>query len=147
MLRKGFTYLELMISISIIAILASAALYMYTNAQSDSRDSRRKSDLAQIQLALEAYKADYNTYPESSLTGLTYYNYIEKIPTDPGSFSYSYVGMNTESGLNTSCTTDCQTYRLMARVEQNGTTCGNGYGTCNGGAGTCNYCLTPFGPQ
>jgi prepilin-type N-terminal cleavage/methylation domain-containing protein len=146
-LRKGFTYLELMITIAIIGIIASSALYMYSSAQADSRDSRRKSDLSQLQLALEAYKADFNTYPASSLTGLTYYNYIETIPTDPSRYTYSYVGLDTETGLSTSCGTDCQSYRLMARLEETASACGNGFGTCNGSAGTCTYCLTPFGKQ
>src|SRR3989338_7674869 len=86
MKRRGFTYLELLVSIAIISILAAASLYFFIGAQADSRDARRKSDLAQLQLALEAYKADYNTYPASSLTALTFYNYIEKIPTDPWKF-------------------------------------------------------------
>ena len=147
MKRRGFTYLELLVSIAIISILAAASLYFFIGAQADSRDARRKSDLAQLQLALEAYKADYNTYPASSLTALTFYNYIEKIPTDPWKFTYSYVGLDNETNLNSACGTDCQSYRLMARLEETASVCGNGYGTCNGSLGTCTYCFTPFGQQ
>ena len=144
---KGFTYLEILISVSIIAILATMSLYVYQGVQADSRDGRRKSDLAQLQLAIEAYRADYNTYPASSLAALTSNNYIEKIPTDPGKFTYSYVGLNNETGLSSSCGSDCQTYRLMARLEATASVCGDGFGTCNVSAGTCTYCLTPFGQQ
>lgn len=146
-LNFGFTYIELIITIAIMSLLVTASTFIYLSAQADSRDSRRKSDLAQVQLALEAYKADNNTYPDASLTGLTNGNYIEAIPSDPGTFSYDYVGLDDESSQTTSCGTDCQTYRLMGKLEAGGSICGDGNGNCDGGSNTCNYCLTPFGQQ
>lgn len=60
---KGFTLVELMVSISIIAIISSVGLTTYKNAQVLSHDSKRKSDLHQIQVALELYYNNHKSYP------------------------------------------------------------------------------------
>lgn len=61
---SGFTLVELLISISIIGILATGFIVIMNPALQlkISRDSRRKSDLKQIQAALELYRADQNFY-------------------------------------------------------------------------------------
>ena len=50
---KGFTLIELLITISIIGILAVVGLAIYPNAQKNTRDAQRKSDLRQYQNLLE----------------------------------------------------------------------------------------------
>jgi prepilin-type N-terminal cleavage/methylation domain-containing protein len=61
--RQGFTLIEIMIVIAIIAILASAVLIGLGSTQKAGRDSRRISDLRQVQTALELYHNDKATYP------------------------------------------------------------------------------------
>jgi prepilin-type N-terminal cleavage/methylation domain-containing protein len=69
-MKKGFTLVELLVTISIIAILASLAIVSFTGAQKQARDTRRKSDLKQFQTALEVYANKNNSlYP--SYTGIT----------------------------------------------------------------------------
>lgn len=63
---KGFTLIELMVAISIVAILASVGLVAYSKTQITARDSRRKQDLRSIQTALELYRQKNNHYPCSS---------------------------------------------------------------------------------
>lgn len=51
----GFTLLELMVAISIIAILITLGLSSYATAQKKGRDTRRKGDIKDIRTALEQY--------------------------------------------------------------------------------------------
>ena len=67
-LQKGFTLIELIIVIAILAILAVFALAALNPLQqfAKARDATRKSDLAQIQRALEQYYQDHGSYPASN---------------------------------------------------------------------------------
>lgn len=53
--RKGFTLLELLVVISIIAILITIGLTSFTTSQKKGRDAKRKSDIKDVQNALEQY--------------------------------------------------------------------------------------------
>lgn len=64
--KKGFTLIELLVVIAIIGVLATVGLGSYLNSQIKARDARRKSDLSQIQKALEMYYNDKGKYPISS---------------------------------------------------------------------------------
>lgn len=61
--RSGFTIVELLIVIVVIAILAAITIVAYNGIQERSRMSRRASDVAAIRKALELYKADKGVYP------------------------------------------------------------------------------------
>lgn len=61
--KKGFTLVELMVSISIIGLLSSIALASLNSARLKGNDVKRISDLHQIQLALETYYSTNGTYP------------------------------------------------------------------------------------
>lgn len=60
---RGFTLVELLVTIAIIGILTSVGLSTFTSAQKKSRDARRKNDLATITKALEVYYNDHSRYP------------------------------------------------------------------------------------
>lgn len=64
--RRGFTLVELLVTIAIIGILSSVGLTTFTSAQKKSRDARRKNDLATIAKALEVYYNDLGRYPADS---------------------------------------------------------------------------------
>ena len=53
--RKGFTLFELLVSISIIAILTALATVSYSIAQKKARDARRTQDMDAIRKAQELY--------------------------------------------------------------------------------------------
>ncbi len=61
--NKGFTLIELLVVIAILGLLATIVAVSLTSARSRARDSRRVSDIRQIELALELYYAANEQYP------------------------------------------------------------------------------------
>lgn len=64
--RKGFTLIEILIVVAIIAILASVVLVGLGPTQQAGRDARRLSDLRQVQNGLELYYNKCGFYPGSA---------------------------------------------------------------------------------
>ena len=126
--KRGFTLIELLVVCGIIAILATITTVSFIQAQSKSRDSRRKSDLETISQAVIMYKSEYGKPPEISPSH-TYYGvllsntgnieytnfknaiskYLPEIPHDPrlgrsGVSDYFYYRTNVK-------------YRIMSILE------------------------------
>lgn len=59
---KGFTLVELLVVVAIIAILSVIGLTIFTSAQTNARDARRKSDIDAIAAALEASRTPATVY-------------------------------------------------------------------------------------
>lgn len=60
---RGFTLVEILIAITILAIISAVGYASYSQAQMLGRDAKRKSDLRAIALALEIYKQENGIYP------------------------------------------------------------------------------------
>lgn len=60
----GFTLMELLIAVTIMLIISGVSLSSFWQSQKKSRDSQRKSELAQIARALELYNEDFGEYPD-----------------------------------------------------------------------------------
>ncbi|MFH0749863.1 MAG: prepilin-type N-terminal cleavage/methylation domain-containing protein [Candidatus Gottesmanbacteria bacterium] len=92
MVKRGFSLIELLIVIAIIAILTAIATASYSTMQKKARDNRRISDMKAIQNGFEQYFADNtSSYPVSlpCFLGVTYFP--NDFPTDPKpGWSYSY---------------------------------------------------------
>lgn len=61
--QRGFSLIELLITISIIAIISAIGIISYSQAQKLARDGKRKQDLRAIKIALEIYYQQNKRYP------------------------------------------------------------------------------------
>lgn len=144
--HKGFTLVELLIVLAIIGVLSSFLFANFISARQRARDAQRKSDLRQIQAALELFRSDQGTYPDSSGgsnnlqtcgagSTLTVGSsvYIKQIPCDPlGSGStynagvYQYVSQSSNS-----------TYYLVTCLENANDTSPGTTSSKPSGSGNC----------
>lgn len=61
--QAGFTIIELLIVVTILAMLAGILVPVLEDSASSARDARRAADLKTVQSALEAFKRVNGTYP------------------------------------------------------------------------------------
>lgn len=103
-LKKGFTLVELLIVVSIIAILVLIAIALYRSQAAKARDARRKADMARIKVAVEEYEKDHNCYPPYVNCGIDsnqpIYPYLHDVPCDPqtnNAYHYEIPGISCNS--------------------------------------------------
>lgn len=108
-LPKGFTLVELLIVIAILAILSTLGINNFISSRTKAQDLARKSDLSTIAKALEAYNNDHHGYPlddgsghiicrspaticawGSPFSDINGTVYIATLPTNSGTSPYVY---------------------------------------------------------
>jgi general secretion pathway protein G len=113
--QKGFTLIEILIVVAIIAILASVVLVGLGPTQQKGRDARRLSDLREIQNGLELYYNANGSYPDGNSTqepvSTMYSNNASQFtsagisqafpgdPTGSGNFQYEYYSNGTSYAI------------------------------------------------
>lgn len=107
--NKGFTLVELMIVITVIAILATIGVMSFNRVQKQARDTKRKGDLRALYTALQAYYTENQFSYPATLAGLTP-TFIPSVPTDPipaqsyvynyGTYSYSICAQSETGGAS-----------------------------------------------
>lgn len=120
---NGFTLVELLVVIAIIGLLSTLAVIALGSARQKARDSKRLSDLKEMQMTLELHYTDKNAYPvepQAVTLGIGNYAclnnggfgasgcanpYLDPIPVDPDDSNYTYVSQ------------DGSTYALSAILE------------------------------
>lgn len=64
--QHGFTVVELIVIIVVIAILVTVSAVAYRSTQADSRDQKRSADALMLKAAVDDYYADNGSYPMPS---------------------------------------------------------------------------------
>jgi prepilin-type N-terminal cleavage/methylation domain-containing protein len=90
-LKRGFTLLEVLVVLTIIAILMSVVLSSLSGARIRGRDAKRAADLKQLQQAIENYFENNSAYPSGTDLSILYPTYLASTPKDPSGNSYGYV--------------------------------------------------------
>jgi len=104
--NQGFTLIEIMIVVAIIAILAAIVVPQVVGRVDDARVQRAKADVQTLTQALSIYKLDNYHYPstDQGLDALVHKpggqpdapnwkagGYIAQLPKDPWGNDYQYV--------------------------------------------------------
>ena len=126
-MKKGFTLIELLVVITIIGILATGAVTVYTSQIQKARDTTRTSDMKALQGGIEQAYQDGWQYPTKWASGAgtfgeTVTTYIQRLTQDPKSgqasakspFDYLY---NVSADSNT---IPGQEYEVSTHYEQTG---------------------------
>ena len=79
---NGFTLIELMVVLAIVALLLTLAVPRYFGSLERSKEAVLKEDLYQLRDAIGKYYGDKGKYPES-LDALASEKYLRKVPIDP----------------------------------------------------------------
>lgn len=79
---SGFTLIELMIVMAIIAVLATIAVPSYTANVKHAREAVLKEDLHTMRSAIDSYTYDKQKAPQS-LDELVQAGYLRELPKDP----------------------------------------------------------------
>jgi general secretion pathway protein G len=80
--RRGFTLVELMVVMAIVALLLAIALPRYFGHLEKARETVLRQDLATLRDAIDKYHGDRGRYPES-LDELVSARYLRAVPVDP----------------------------------------------------------------
>lgn len=85
---KGFTLVEILVVLSVVAILAGVMYSGFSDTRAQERDAERQASLRQAEIALESYRRANNRYPDnlSQLTPV----YLMRVPNDPSGDAFVY---------------------------------------------------------
>ena len=111
--QRGFTLIELMVVLVIIALLAALIVPNVLDRADDARLTAARTDVSNIMQALKLYRLDNQRYPtaEQGLQALTtkptaspvppnWKVYLEKLPLDPWQHPYQYVNPGVKGDID-----------------------------------------------
>jgi general secretion pathway protein G len=101
--RRGFTLVELLLVLTILAIMAGIVLPKFTNVGKNARITAAKADIASFRTAMSMFEVDMGYYPKGrdGLQSLVFkpsgapakwhkYLDVDKVPLDPWGRAYVY---------------------------------------------------------
>jgi len=122
--QKGFTLVELMVVIIILAVLTGIAIPSYLALRNRARESAAKAEMVNIATAIELFFSDYSQYPPDTLAVLVNelqgeaaatvntagYVYMATVPTaDPWGGAYDYDTADPTTTYTLSCSGSADT--------------------------------------
>ena len=81
-LRRGFTLIELMVVMAIIAVLLTIAAPRYFSHLDRAREATLRQTLAVVRDAIDKFHGDTSNYPDS-IDELVAKRYLRAMPVDP----------------------------------------------------------------
>lgn len=146
--QSGFTVIELLVVIVVLALLSVLSINFYTSSQARGRDTNRVKDIGEIQLKLEEYaNANNGGYP-NTFTSATFPNMDIETLKDPSgkSITINAIVENKEAADKVAnptkdsaanylyipygkadCTNNCSGYVLKTFVESPNNALSNPY--------------------
>ena len=82
-LLQGFTLIELLVVITIIGVLATGAVGIYTSQIQKARDSTRLTDTTTLRGAVEQVYSEKYEYPAGNTFHVDVQKYLQQLPKDP----------------------------------------------------------------
>ncbi|NLG06223.1 MAG: prepilin-type N-terminal cleavage/methylation domain-containing protein [Candidatus Pacebacteria bacterium] len=81
---RAFTLIEILVVATIIAVLVTVTAVSFSNAQKNSRNSKRKTDLETVRQALVLYRQDKGSYGNvtGSSTAGNFTNILDRLALD-----------------------------------------------------------------
>ena len=113
--ERGFTFIEIMVVVAILAILAALVVPRIMGRTDDAKRTAAKVQIRNIEGALQLYKLDNGVYPttEQGLKSLVEKpsvgvipkkwklgGYLPKLPEDPWGNPYKYLSPTQSTGLS-----------------------------------------------
>ena len=101
--EAGFTLIEMMVVVAIIAILVSILVPNFIRARAQAQTAACEANLKEIATALELFETDNDRYPNSGTVNGANTDlapYLKQTPVDPAagtSFYYSYTVANADT--------------------------------------------------
>lgn len=96
-INKGFTLIEILVVVSILAILGALIVPKIMDRPSEAKVVAAKQDINSLVAALKLYKLDNGRYPEQDkglqalVGGQGAKSYLERLPKDPWGHEYLYL--------------------------------------------------------
>lgn len=126
--RGGFSLIELLVVIAIIGILAVMMMPNFLGAQDRAREAGVKSVMHAVQLSVEHYHSDHETYPTGAGVTLAAFcesilvadGYLSSVPKNPFTGG-AYTAEDTAGQITYSYDADAGQYTLVG-VKRDGAT-------------------------
>jgi general secretion pathway protein G len=104
--QEGFTLIEMMVVVAIIAVLVAVLVPNFMRARAQAQTTSCMMNLKEIATALELYQTDNDQYPTASKvpvnsTDTNLFPYVNQVPIDPAAGAgnyYEYTTTNPASG-------------------------------------------------
>ncbi len=121
---RGFTLIELIVVMAIVALLVSIAAPRYFLSVENARDQSLRTSLRVMRDAIDQFYADKGRYPQS-LEELTENRYLREIPEDPitgrrDSWVMGDVGPDAGAALNAAQGSMLDVHSGATELDRNG---------------------------